>query len=65
MDEKQFQQALFHTFTGFRFDIDQDVKRVQTFEEVGMLTRDHGLVVTMNDGSEFQLTITQSRETRG
>ena len=44
---------------------DQRVKSVQTFREVGMLTNDTGLVVTMKDGSEFQLTVVQSRRERG
>ena len=35
--------------------------RVQTFEEAGMMTRDAGLVITLPDGTEFQLTIVQSR----
>ena len=44
---------------------DQRVKSVQTFREVGMLTNDAGIVVTMKDGSEFQLTVVQSRCARG
>lgn len=35
-------------------------KRVVTYEQVGMLTGNSGLVVTMEDGSEFQITIVQS-----
>ena len=35
--------------------------RVQTFAEAGLMTRDCGLVITLPDGSEFQLTIIQSR----
>ena len=38
-----------------------EVDRVRTFEEVGMLTRDKGLVVQLRDGSEFQITIVQLR----
>jgi len=30
-----------------------------------MLTNDAGIVVTMKDGSEFQITIVQSRPARG
>ena len=37
-----------------------DVKRVRTFDEEGVLTRDAGLVITTADG-EFQLTIIRSR----
>jgi hypothetical protein len=32
-----------------------------SFESVGMMTRNEGLVVRMNDGSEFQITIVKSR----
>ena len=35
--------------------------RVQTFAEAGLMTRDCGLVISLPDGSEFQLTIIQSR----
>ena len=35
--------------------------RVQTFDEAGVMTRDAGLVITLPDGTEFQLTIVQSR----
>jgi hypothetical protein len=32
-----------------------------SFESVGMMTRNEGLVVRMKDGSEFQVTIVKSR----
>ena len=35
--------------------------KTRTYEDVGMLTTDRGLVVTLPDGSEFQITIVQSR----
>ena len=34
---------------------------VRTFEEAGVSSEDKGLVVTMSDGSEYQLTIVRSR----
>lgn len=42
------------------FDPD-GVARVETFEEVGVLTRNQGLVVRMDDRSEFQVTVVRSR----
>ena len=36
-------------------------KSVRTFDSVGMMTRNKGLVVRMKDGSEFQLTIVKSK----
>ncbi len=35
--------------------------RVRTFAEAGVMTYNKGLVITAPDGSEFQLTIVQSR----
>ena len=35
--------------------------RVQSYEEAGVMTYNKGLVITLPDGSEFQLTIVQSR----
>ena len=35
--------------------------RVRTFEEEGELTNDKGLVITLPDGSKYQITIIQSR----
>ncbi|MCD6369950.1 MAG: hypothetical protein J7L63_00410 [Thermoplasmata archaeon] len=38
-----------------------DIESVRTFEEAGVLTRNAGLVCRLGDGSEFQITIVQSR----
>ena len=35
--------------------------KTRTYEDVGMLTTDRGLVVSLPDGSQFQVTIVQSR----
>lgn len=35
--------------------------RVRTFEEAGVLTYDKGLVISLPDGSEYQITIIQSK----
>ncbi len=34
---------------------------VRTYEEAGLLSYDKGLVVTLPDGREYQITIVQSR----
>ena len=34
---------------------------VETYEEAGMLTRNDGLVIKAEDGSEYQVTIVQSK----
>ena len=38
-----------------------EFERIKTFDRAGVLTRDAGLVITTDDGSEFQVTIVQSR----
>ena len=35
--------------------------RVQTYEQAGGMTYNKGLVITLPDGSQYQLTIVQSR----
>ena len=39
----------------------ESLRRVITFSDAGLLTSDRGLVLHMVDGSEFQLTIKQSK----
>jgi len=63
MDNKELTAALQEALDDL--DVEDEIRRVETFEEVGMLTNDTGLVITMQDGSEFQLTIVQSRRARG
>ena len=36
-------------------------KRTGSFEQKGVLTKDAGLIVTMKDGTEFQITVVRSR----
>ncbi len=35
--------------------------QVSTFEEAGVMTYDKGLIIRLPDGTEYQLTIIQSR----
>lgn len=37
------------------------IRSIHTYATAQMLTRDRGLVLTMDDGREFQITIVQSR----
>lgn len=39
----------------------EPVRRISSYEEAGVMTRNAGVVVRMEDGSEFQVTIVQSR----
>lgn len=42
----------------------QAVASVTTFAEAQMLTMNQGLVVRMDDGAEYQLTVVQSKAAR-
>jgi hypothetical protein len=39
------------------------IAKVRTFEEAGVPTEERGLIVTMYDGSEYQVTIAKSQGT--
>ncbi len=39
----------------------EDIAAVRTFNDVGMLSGNAGLVIRTEDGAEFQLTIVQSK----
>ena len=43
------------------FGIGWEEARVRTFEQAGIMTYNKGLVISLPDGTEFQLTIVQSR----
>lgn len=38
-----------------------EIARIETFADAGLLTNDRGLVIHSADGSEFQITIVKSR----
>ena len=38
-----------------------DVARTSSFDSVGLLTMNKGVVLTLGDGSEYQLTVVRSR----
>jgi hypothetical protein len=48
---------LLHADHDYAATFEHQIRRVRTYEEVGMLTRDAGLVVELEDGTEFQLTV--------
>jgi hypothetical protein len=43
---------------------DVEIEDVATFRDAGLLSGNKGLVVTLRNGQEFQLTIVKSREAR-
>ena len=62
MPEKKFQDLL-QTILRDALTVEPQyyITNVRTFEEAGVPSEDRGLVVTMSDGSEYQLTIAKSR----
>jgi len=65
MTEKGFEACLQAVLNGeceLNESFDPDgVQGVATFEDAGIMTRNRGLLVTMDDGEEFQVTIVRSR----
>ena len=57
--EDSVQDGLMSLLEGW--DDSFEISRVTTFENAGVMTYNKGLVITMPDGTEFQLTIVQSR----
>lgn len=47
------------------FGIEGSRGRAESYEDAGLLTRDAGIVLRFEDGSEFQITVKQSRAGHG
>jgi len=60
MNEQQMQEYLMEALD-WASNEDGMVKSIDTFENLGVMTNNKGLVITMQDGSKFQLSIKQSR----
>ena len=52
---------LIQTASEDSFGVGWDNANVRTFEQAGVMTYNKGLVITLPDGSEYQITIVQSR----
>lgn len=64
MNEKTIEDALNLLISGELDLVDTalgEVSNIKTYAEAGILTRDSGLVLRMENGSEFQITIKQSK----
>ena len=64
MNEKTIEDALNLLISGELDLVDTalgEVSNIKTYAEAGILTRDSGLVLRMEDGSAFQITIKQSK----
>jgi hypothetical protein len=60
MDEFEMQEVLQDSLEHAAED-EHKIKHIMTFQRAGLLTRNKGLVLTLHDGSEFQVTIVQSK----
>ena len=45
----------------FYDEMNSSVIRVETFEEAGLLTRDKGVQVTLDDGTVYQISIKRAK----
>ena len=62
--DEDLQNGLAQLITGdcsYGTEINWENLRVETFANAGVMTCNKGLVLTLPDGSEYQLTIVQSR----
>ena len=62
--DEDMQNGLAQLITGdlsYGSEICWENLRVEIYSEAGVMTYNKGLVITLPDGSEFQLTIVQSR----
>jgi hypothetical protein len=57
---EHIEDAIYNREEDVKFD-GPYVDDITTFEDFGMLTKNKGLVIKMEDGSEFQITIVKSR----
>jgi len=53
--------AAIELLTGERDDEEPLLDEVVSYEDAGLMTRDHGLVLRFRDGGEFQVTVVRSR----
>jgi hypothetical protein len=60
MNEQKMQEYLMEVFD-WSSNEDGEIKDFETFEAKGLLTNNSGIVLKMRDGSEFQLSIKQSK----
>lgn len=67
MNEDVIREGLMGLFLGWYSFEDtalSECESCKTFKEAGLLTNDTGIVLTMKDGSQFQLTVKQTAKYR-
>ena len=63
--EVEIEEHLAELLLGGDSDLPEVVADVVTFRDAGVLTNERGLVLKLADGSEFQVTIVQSKAPTG
>jgi len=61
MNERDFREVLHEALIMYIDDSEDVIRKIQTFEDAGVITSNEGLVIRTDDGSEFQLTIVKSK----
>ena len=61
MNELDMEAGILETLMGEADELPDKVDYVRTFEDAGVMTSNRGLVISMCDGTQFQVTIVQSR----
>ena len=61
MDVFKLQTEIMETLMGEADELPDKIDSIRTFEDAGVMTSNRGLVISMCDGSTFQVTIVQSR----
>ena len=62
MSEQSIREELeFLIDEGIGSELVESIKNCQSFSEAGVLTNNEGIVLKREDGSEYQITIVQSK----
>lgn len=64
MNEERFCEELEFALEGQHMGAER-VECIRTYDGVGMLTMNKGLVIGLSDGSEFQVTVVKSKGGEG
>lgn len=59
------EQQMAQTLTAAVQESEVEWRDMATFAEDGIMTASEGFTITMADGSEFQIKVTQSKQGRG
>lgn len=64
MDEREFEDLVREALMNWMQEQDADgcvIRHIVPFRETGLITSNKGLLIHLENGSEFQLTVVQSK----